>query len=148
MASLFGLGKCIVALNKRMMQGSKPSDVNVRDSSFQITNYVICVLLSQGAYPHNTGQSHGCSTDVVLGHSKHPSNIHWTARHPHRRAFRGRKNVRRPTQIGADGHPRFIIPDINMTFLGFDFAFRNKYLFPASNTSSYISFIFPSLFHI
>ncbi|EFX67399.1 hypothetical protein DAPPUDRAFT_115497 [Daphnia pulex] len=49
MASLFGLSKCIVALNKRMMHGSKPSDVNLRDSSFQITNYVICVLLSQGA---------------------------------------------------------------------------------------------------
>ncbi len=79
-------------------------------------------------FPHNTGQSHGCSTEVVHGCSKHPSNIHWTARHSHRRAFGGRKNVRRPNQIGADGHPRFISPDINITFLGFDFAFRSTYI--------------------
>jgi hypothetical protein len=96
---------------------------------FRGANHLLVTWLSglAAGNPHNTGQSHGCLTDVVLGHSKHPSNIHWTARHPHRRSFRGRKNVRRPTQIGADGHPRFIIPDINMTFLGFDFAFRNKY---------------------
>jgi hypothetical protein len=45
MASLFGLSKGIVYLNKRM--GSKPSEMDFR-GSFQIIDYVICVLLSQG----------------------------------------------------------------------------------------------------
>ncbi|XP_046443988.1 uncharacterized protein LOC124194023 [Daphnia pulex] len=50
MASLFGLSKGIVYLNKRM--GSKPSEMDFR-GSFQIIDYVICVLLSQGAYCGN-----------------------------------------------------------------------------------------------
>jgi hypothetical protein len=55
-----------------------------------------------------------------------------------KRAFRGRLNVRRPTQIGAHGHRT----DIQVPLR------RNKYLFPVSISSSNISFIFPSLLHI
>jgi hypothetical protein len=49
-ASLIGLSKCINALNKRIGPriGSKPKENN-SGGSIQIINYVVCVLLSQGA---------------------------------------------------------------------------------------------------
>nr|CAH0107696.1 unnamed protein product [Daphnia galeata] len=52
MLSLFGLTKCIVALNKRIMVKSANSEKNSRPSAgnFQITDYVVTVLLSQGGY--------------------------------------------------------------------------------------------------
>ena len=43
--SLIGLSKCIDALNQRIEP--KPTEKNSVDS-FQIIDYVICVLLSQG----------------------------------------------------------------------------------------------------
>ncbi|XP_046461175.1 glutamate receptor 1-like [Daphnia pulex] len=46
-ASLIGLSKCINALNKRI--GSKPIENN-SGGSIQIIDYVVCVILSQGAY--------------------------------------------------------------------------------------------------
>ncbi len=45
-ASLIGLSKCINALNKRI--GSKPIENN-SGGSIQIIDYVVCVILSQGA---------------------------------------------------------------------------------------------------
>jgi hypothetical protein len=75
--------------------------------------------------PHSTRQSHGCSPDVVLGHTKHPLDVRGTAAYPHRREFGGRNNVRRPTQIGAYRHPPFIKWDIGITFFGFDFISYN-----------------------
>jgi hypothetical protein len=72
--------------------------------------------------PTSTRQSHGCSPDVILGHTKHPLDVRGTAAYPHRRAFGGRNNVRRPTQIGAHGRRT----DIQVPLR------RNKYLFLGS----------------
>ena len=44
--SLFGLSKCILALNKQIK--SKPSKMNFV-GNFKITDYVVSVILSQGA---------------------------------------------------------------------------------------------------
>jgi hypothetical protein len=45
--SLFGLSKCILALNKHM-KSKKQSKMNF-DGNLKITDYVVSVILSQGA---------------------------------------------------------------------------------------------------
>jgi ionotropic glutamate receptor len=47
MLSLFGLSQCIAALNKKTE--SKQSKKNSSRDNFRITDYVLTVLLSQGA---------------------------------------------------------------------------------------------------
>ena len=56
MLSLFGLSKCVVALNKQMKseeKESKPSKKNF-SGNFKITDYVVSVLLSQGGESNKT----------------------------------------------------------------------------------------------
>ncbi len=50
MLSLFGLSKCIVALNKQMETEKKESKQSKKNfgGNFKITDYVVSVLLSQG----------------------------------------------------------------------------------------------------
>ena len=49
--SFFGLSQCIVALNKKMK--SNQSNTNSSRGNFQITDYVLTVILSQGVEFHH-----------------------------------------------------------------------------------------------
>jgi uncharacterized FlaG/YvyC family protein len=44
--SLFGLSKCVAALNKEMKSGQSQNSFG---GNFKITDYVVSVILSQGA---------------------------------------------------------------------------------------------------